>query len=901
MTHPGTPRYNRFVRAIREELLLREGEGRSTAYFLLLLYLVGLGLALGNGSANSLFLKRAGVAYLPYAYLGLSLALAAASILYAAWADRLAPERLFVALAFALCLCLAFLWSAMAGSASPFTFGAYLVLYEVFSELFAIHATLYFSANFDVGQSKRLLPVALAGQQGGQMTGGLGLTALAVSIDLRDVLLVWMGILAVVVALVAWHHRRYGASPYRQAPRRSTSPIGAAFRQVAQGLHFARRSALLRYSSIAVFFTVVAVYLLGYTMLAIYSGHFRSEAEFGILFGVITFVGGSVTLLIQLFFTGKLLRRFGVREINLVFPVTTLLTFGALLAAFKLPVALAGAFNRHVIMPSFRNPSRALLFQVLPDYMQGRARALSLGLVLPLAILVAGALAKLPGPEQASWALPLMGLAASAAYLYYSVLANRAYLGEMLKTLGEKLFIPREHLGRMDPSANAGVFESLSAGVMHHDEQVCVSYARALVDAFPDDAWRVVLPRLRTASMSARDQLVRIVAAHMPAAQNAPLFEHLETADAHHRATILSLLFEARDPRAAGHVEGCLGSDNPRLVACGIQGALEYGLDEHLPRARALWRELLGHARPEFVLSGLELLRRMPEPDHLGAALERAADADPRVRRAALAAITAYAAIDDPRLAALVERLAHSPDAAERAAAIACCVHVAAPQAVARAQAALDDPHPAVARAGLALLETVLGETFVAAALDWLAEGRLSPRGQAALLASVMQRPAPRVRLLGYARNKVGEAGTLASAWRVAHRQAGTSQAASRLFAVVLRERLEQAADLALMALGCAEDRALVGVIRAGIASRDARHLAGALESLDGLRHRDLARGLREAFEILRGGTTLAENGSNERFRTLEHAIEYFSQGTDAWLRECALAASTPAGGAAHA
>lgn len=901
MVLQGKKRRSRILGAIREELLLREGEGRSTAYFLLLLYLVGLGLALGNGSANSLFLKRAGIAYLPYAYLGLSVALAVASILYAAWADRLAPERLFVVLAGALGLCLVLLWTAMASSVSPITFGAYLVLYEVFSELFAIHATLYFSANFDVGQSKRLLPVALAGQQGGQMTGGLGLAALAVSIDLRDVLLVWTGILAVVAMLVVRHHRRFGASPYRQAPRRSGAPIRAAVTQIAQGLRFARRSALLRHSSIAVFFTVVVVFLLGYSMLAIYAGHFRSEAEFGILFGIITFVGGSITLLIQLFFTGKLLRRFGVREINLVFPVTSLVTFAALLAAFKLPAALAGAFNRHVIMPSFRNPSRALLFQVLPDYMQGRARALSIGLVLPLAILVAGALARLPGPDQVSWALPLMGIAAAAAYLAFSVLSNRAYLGAMLATLGERLFIQKNSLGRLDPGTHAGVFEALSAGVMHADEQVAVSYARALVESFPEDAWRVVLPRLRQASMPARDQLIRIVAAHMPAHQRSPLFEYLEESDAHHRSTILSLLFEARDPRAVAYVLPCLESDNPRVTACGIQGAFEYGFHEHLARARERWRELLAADRPEPAMAGLELVRRMPVEEHLAAVLDLAEHPECRVRKAALVALAAYPSVNEPRLGAAIERLARSDNAAERALAVAAAAHLDVEEAMERARGCLEDPHPDVARAGIALLEGLLGERFVATALDWLAENRLPPRGQATLLAAVMARPAPRVRLLGYARNKVGEMAALANAWRIAAREAPVRGAAAGLFELVLRERLEQAADLALMALSTSEEPEIVGVVRAGIASRDPRHLAGALETLDGLRNRDLARGIREAFEILRGGTARVEPESRMRIDTFEHAVEFYSQGTDAWLRECALAASAPAGGGAHA
>ena len=77
---------------------------------------------------------------------------------------------------------------------------------------------------------------------------------------------------------------------------------------------------------------------------------------------------------------------------NLIFPWTTLATLAVLTTSFAFPAALLGSFNKDALMPAFRNPVRSMFFNVLPDYMQGRARAMSVALVLPLALMVCGLL-----------------------------------------------------------------------------------------------------------------------------------------------------------------------------------------------------------------------------------------------------------------------------------------------------------------------------------------------------------------------------------------------------------------------------------------------------------------------------------------------------------------------------
>ena len=77
---------------------------------------------------------------------------------------------------------------------------------------------------------------------------------------------------------------------------------------------------------------------------------------------------------------------------NLLFPMTTFACFIGLLFSPTLPAAILGSLNKDAFMPAFRTPVTNLFFNALPNYMQGRARALSVALVLPLALVMAGIL-----------------------------------------------------------------------------------------------------------------------------------------------------------------------------------------------------------------------------------------------------------------------------------------------------------------------------------------------------------------------------------------------------------------------------------------------------------------------------------------------------------------------------
>ena len=879
----------RVGRALRAQFLVLEGETGAAAYFLGLFFILGAGFALGRGSAGSLFLQRFGVQYLPHAFAALAIGIALFSFAYAAIADRVRPDRLLVIILAVLLATLLPLWVAMGWAGVRLSYPAYLVTFQVFSEILVLQATLYFGMSFDNSQSKRLLPIALAGLQAGEMCGGLGLAALATLVPMQHVAALWCVLVALAMGHIAWRHRGGRDVPFMSPARKSSRPWRAAAAQLGQGLRFSRSSALLRNLALATLFTVIAVHVLEYATLVIYAGAFRSEQELGIVFGMITFICGAITLLVQLFFSGKLLRRYGVRPINLVFPVGLLAAFGALAASFHVPAALGGSITQRTLLPAMRSPSRALLFQALPDHIQGRARALSLAVVLPVGILLAAAVSRSVPAESQAWLLPLIGLAASAGCVFYTLATNAAYPAALLDTLGEKLFVARGHLGRLDPARDHALIEKLAEGVRHTDDAVALAYAQAMAEAFPSESWRYLLDRARGAPPATRDRLIRLLAGNLPFAQRGVLRGFLATADDHERSTVLSTLFAFRDPESREAVEACLASANPRLVACGIQGVHDYAIETLLPQARARWRSLLESREPAQLLAGLDLARHRPERDWVELVLAAGNHPEARVRSAALATLERHAAIAGGALAPWVRTLLAAANPEERAAALRCAIDLPEGERLACAQAALGDPHPHVSEAALALMADHFGAAFGEAALDRLADDALPLRAQRALLSWLLGNAVGQGRLAGYAMRRAQEALALAGTLRKL-RSVGTPGSASQargLLATAVEERSLECATLALYAMEALEDENTVRRVRAAVASGDTRHFARAIEALEGLRHPEITVALRKTLEHIRGDVPL-DAPSGTQPESFPQILDYLSQYPDAFLRECA-------------
>jgi len=572
--------------------LVHEGETGNVVYFLFFFLVVSAGMAIGRGTADALFFKRFGIEYLPLMYIIQSLLLAMVSTLYAAFADRVPAESFFRTLFGILAVLVAVSWLAISRSDWSLIYPAYYLVYEVASELLLVHSALYMNQNMNTLQAKRLSPLIYAGAQTGTIAGGVLLALSAPVIGTQNLLIVWCLLLVAGIVAIILRHRRHGASVYYRAHARSRSLLKDCVMDIQQGVRYTVDSELLRAASFSLFFMVIAFYILSYSVNRVYTHTFESEAELASFFGGLTAMTSVIALVSQLFITNRVIHRFGVRRANLLFPLTTLASMLALVFSFSLPSALMGSINKDAVMPAFRNPVRAMFFNILPDYLQGRARAMSIAVVLPVALFVCGSLLWLMLQMEDTRFFLIPGALAACCYIFFSRKMNRAYISTLLTTLRERLFLPSDRMYRELQGSSDEVMEEVLRGVRHQDSEVAEAFSRLLVDSFPERAVDIVLSRVEAADNATTDRLIKMIDSLDLSACIDQLHALARRGDDHLKTTILRMLVDKGEASAITQALGLMDSRNPRHVGVAIHAALQ---DSGRSRVVETWLGLLDH------------------------------------------------------------------------------------------------------------------------------------------------------------------------------------------------------------------------------------------------------------------------------------------------------------------
>ena len=885
--------------SIEKRLLIHAGERGNVLFFLLFFLLLSAGMAIGRSSADALFFKRVGIEYLPLMYIVQSLLLAAVSLVYTAFADLIPAERFFRNLFTVLIVLVLGSWIVIHTSDTTLVYPVYYLVYEVSSEVLLVHAALYMNQNMTTLQAKRLAPLVYAGAQIGTIVGGLTLVFAAPLVGTQNLLLFWCGLLVAASAALYFRHKRHGASTHFRAPRKTRHLLHEGVAQIQQGIKFTYNSSLLRASSLTLFFMVVAFYVLCYSVNRVYTQTFESEESLTRFFGLVTAVTSILALFMQVFVTNRAIRHFGVRTINLWFPWTTFASLAALTASFTLPAALLGSFNKDTLMPAFRNPVYSMFFNVLPNYMQGRVRAISVAVVLPLALLTGGFLLLLMQRLDTPVYFLVPGMLAALLYLFFSRKMNQAYVSTLIATLKERLFLPNELMYADLGSCSDEDMKEIMRGVTHTDSEVSIAFSRVLAESFPDKATGIILQRSSGEDHAAADRYLKLLGKLDISAHIEDLYQRAENGDAHLQASILKRLLAHGDLDSITRTIQLLDSDNPRLRATAIQAALCH--PDSAPgkgRIVSVWQALLQGDRT-MQLAALDLipeLQRVSEEHRevLESAYQKAfsqllddAQEDTRIRALQGMQVWEGESSDDINRALLHSLASEHPGVREAAAG---CLHLANDeQRETLLLQAIGDANPRVRLAGIHMLKHITPR-HEELALQWINDNRGSLRAQQALLNSLLDSGLSNSVFADIARKKSAEAQLLGQALSIMDTEA-EALTCLELLRITLKEQLDQNIDLALLALEPLYEPGLIGIIRAGFASGDARHVANACEALENLDKQAITAGL---SVMLQKSVSNDFSSDDSFFHSLEDVITWCTKHHNRWLNLCGDQALQP-------
>ncbi len=875
-------------------LLIRDEEKSTVFYFVLFFVLLGSGMAIGRGTTDALFFKRYGIQYLPVMYIFLSVLLFITSTAYAAFADRLSPEKFFKILNGVLIGLLIISWLIISFFDFNEIYPVYFLVYEIASEILIIHASLYLAKNLDSIQAKRLTPVILAGSQVGSILGGLFLVAAAPVFGVQNLILAWCLLLGLSICLLIFRHRKSGVSLYFRHPPRNKRRFKQSLLDVVVGLKFMKKSNLVRHSSYALFFMVILFYILCYSANRIYTGTFKTEETLTAFFGLLAIVTNSAALLLQLLVSNRVIHRFGIKTINLLFPLTSLISFFSLMLSFTLPAAIITSINKDAIMPAFRNPVRNLFYNILPGYIQGRARAMSVVIVIPLALLVCGGVLWAVQRMQNPLYFLAVGLVCVLFYFYFNVQMNRAYVKEIITHLKNKLYIPGEQEKLALRTGGSDVLEELKKGVLHDDDQISLAYSRVFASAFQDTASDILITRLENASNPLRDQILKLLVNLNPDGLATYLWKEYKSADIHLRTTVLKSLFKLNDTKAIKLITDLVNDDNPRLVSAGILGGL-INKTNHEDVYRQ-WNNLLASDDHGHILSGLDVFKEIDDLDltkilpHINTenieGLIR--HKNTRICKSCLSAISLWPENSLTHLNKALTDVAKYTDPQIRSLVSNCC-HVLDKKTVHNILlTSLEDAHPDVRDTAIENFRNSTPDSQIQF-IKWLKdENHGSPRTQQSFLADLLKSGVPNKIMEQISIAKAEDAQTIAHVLMILHKHPESlDNRSTELLVYALQERLEQVIDLALLAMNASEDPSTINLIRTGLKSKDKQVTTQALEALRNLDNQHLAIILTDLMEE----TTHGEYAENERtyaFNDTHSALAWCTMRHDPWLKACA-------------
>ena len=313
-----------------------------------------------------------GVNNLQWLFTGTLVAMLALNIPFS-WLVRSLPRSRFIPLAyrfFTLHILLFALAMSLAGPAGSVWVGRVFFIWTSVFNLFVVSIFWAMLADlFNSEQAKRLFGFIAAGATLGAITGSAVTATLAGWVP-ATWLMVGAGLLLEVAVFCVRRLSGLSASLNDRPANEPAAAGGTADRAVGGGvlsgiLHAFRSPYLVNVSVFLLLYAVTSTFLY-FEQAAIVKQAFSSRAEQTAFFARIDLMVNVLTLVIQIFLTGRIVRGLGVGITLAMLPGVSVLGFAAMAAAPTLATLMPVQVLRRAGNFAIARPTREVLFTVLP-------------------------------------------------------------------------------------------------------------------------------------------------------------------------------------------------------------------------------------------------------------------------------------------------------------------------------------------------------------------------------------------------------------------------------------------------------------------------------------------------------------------------------------------------------
>ncbi len=595
--------------------------------------ILATGHVIGWTAVNAMLVKRLGVDYLPYAYIGISLLGVAGSSIYLMFADTVRRDKLLIIFSAATGIVLfmsRFFVSARHEGDTIFSlslilfFALVLFAHGVGNSMLGTQVWTIANDVFRPSQGKRLYPIlGTAGIVGG-ILGGVFIQTLVSRIGTANLIVVWSLAIFLIIPLTMIFRKLYGGELHGTKGPSHDSEVKneGRLKNLKEGYAFFMSSSLMKVLvGVAALFWIVGS-LQDFQYTRIMNHTFPTEEKLSAFYGYYSIGFNIVAVIIQAFLTSGIVRRIGVGRCLSILPFTVLAGFGAILSSFTFIPGLFLRFSWDMIGATVQGNSFQLALNAVPGQLRARVRGVIDGMVNPVGGILGGIVIIIlrhsflhktgVGPFDV---ITIAGIVLSGYWLFLTLGGQKKYIqaiADNLKNKDRQTFM--DAVESLDERGNTTAIQKLLAIVQSDDKAARLAALRTLTRLGYLPALRVI-----TQLMSNPDEELR-----MASIQAVRKFTTIE------QNHFLSFYFKRR-------MERFMTEDKSSMVR---SEAARY-LIEHQPVRDMPYfvHDMLDHPDPMVRCKVIEALSEL-KLDYMDFSLEDMVDnPSPEVRAAAIVAL----------------------------------------------------------------------------------------------------------------------------------------------------------------------------------------------------------------------------------------------------------------------
>jgi HEAT repeat protein len=366
-------------------LKVRPDEGRLVIFVACLFACIQAGQGLGDNAASALFLLRFGVDFLPYMYIAAGVLTFIITMAYSAGLGRFEKGRFFLSIIAAFAVLLIVERAAILLS-FPFL---YPVIWLTITGMGGILGTFVWNLAgevCDARQAKRLFPLFTSAGILGSVVGNAvtGLSAKRLGTDNLFILY------AILLGAAFYLTRTITTSYFHKG--KTFNHKTSLWDDLRSGFDFVRLSPLMSLIAFSSILFSVLFFTIAFPFNKVVTAAYPNEAGVAGFFGLFNSITTAATFLISLFLANRIYTRLGIINGVFLMPLTYVFCFAVFIGRYDLSGAVIARFAQLVILGGIAGTAWNALFNVVPLQKRGQVLAFNNGVPSQIGVMLSGVL-----------------------------------------------------------------------------------------------------------------------------------------------------------------------------------------------------------------------------------------------------------------------------------------------------------------------------------------------------------------------------------------------------------------------------------------------------------------------------------------------------------------------------